>query len=131
ANDTLQRKTVQPGTQVKVRLLNTDNWSRKAHHITGTDFRVTAIDGVELNQPGELRGAAIFLTTGSRYDVEFAMPDHPVYVSVNRSKKLGILLAPDDRKDYEVPEIDTSGGTFDPAHYGKPAETPFGPDSVF
>lgn len=130
-NDTLQRKIVAPGTPVKIRLLNTDNWTRKAHHVTGTPFRVTAIDGVELNKPGELRGTALYLTTGARYDLAFVMPDNPVYVSVNGSKKLGVLLAPDGGKDYEVPDIDGSGGLFDPSHYGEPADTPFGPDSVF
>ncbi|MDF2835764.1 MAG: multicopper oxidase [Paenibacillus sp.] len=129
-NDSLQRRTVEPGTPVKLRLLNTDNWSRKTHHITGTSFKVTAIDGVDLNEPGELTGTSLYLTTGARYDVEFVMPDRPVYVSVDKSKKLGILLAPDD-SDYEVPDIDASGGVFDMTRYGKPADTPFGPDSKF
>ncbi|MHA6481957.1 multicopper oxidase family protein [Paenibacillus sp. strain BS8-2] len=130
-NTSLQRKTIQPGTPVKLRLLNTDNWTRKVHHITGTPFKVTAIDGIDLNEPDQLNGTALYLTTGARYDVEFIMPDTPVYISVNQSKKLGILLTPDDQADYSVPAIDESGGTFDPTHYGKPAETPFGPDSKF
>lgn len=129
-NDSLQRRTVKPGTPVKLRLLNTDNWSRKLHHITGTSYKITAIDGVSLNEPDELTGAALYLTTGARYDVEFVMPDRPVYASIDKSKKLGILLTPDG-SDYEVPDIDSSGGDFDMTRYGKPAETPFGPDSKF
>lgn len=129
-NDTLQRETVEPGTPVKLRLLNTDNWTRKLHHITGTSFKVTAIDGISLNEPDELTGTSLYLTTGARYDVEFVMPDRPVFVSVGKSKKLGILLTPDG-SDYEVPDIDSSGGDFNMTHYGKPADTPFGPDSKF
>ncbi|MDQ6418752.1 multicopper oxidase family protein [Paenibacillus sp. LHD-117] len=131
SNDTLQRKTIKPGTPVKLRLLNTDNWTRKAHDLTGTSFKVTAIDGVALNEPEEISGVSIDVITGARYDVEFVMPNNPVYLSVDRSRKLGIIMSPDSGTAYDVPKVASAGTSFDPTHYGKPAETPFGPDSDF
>lgn len=127
--DTLQRKAVKPGEQVLLRLINTDNWVRRTYTLTGTSFRVTAIDGVDLNEPQEMNGVKLVLTTGGRYDVAFTMPDRPVYLGVDGNRELGILLSPDGGG--EVPNVPKSAETFDPTHYGKAAPTPFDADSRF
>lgn len=127
--DTLLRKAVQPGASVRLRLINTDNWVRRTYTLTGTSFKVTAIDGTKLNKPGELSNVSLKLATGGRYDVEFTMPDHPVYLSVDGNPGRGILLSADGNGD--VPETAQPSQSFDPLDYGEPAATPFDADSRF
>jgi FtsP/CotA-like multicopper oxidase with cupredoxin domain len=55
-NDMIQRRTVQPGTRVLLRIINTDNGPRR-FVIGGTGFRVTAIDGTDVNGPELIRRA--------------------------------------------------------------------------
>ncbi|WP_276357898.1 multicopper oxidase family protein [Cohnella caldifontis] len=125
----VRRETVKPGTPVRLRLLNTDNWVRQRYRLAGTPFRVAAIDGTELNEPQELRNAELQLTTGGRYDVTFTMPDRPVFLSVGGSTEVGLLMSPDGTGD--VPTLSPPASVFDPLHYGKPASTPFHADSAF
>jgi FtsP/CotA-like multicopper oxidase with cupredoxin domain len=129
ANDTLQSKAIAPGTPVKLRLINTQDWVRQSFILTGTSFQVVAIDGTDLHEPGDLLGERLELITGGRYDVTFIMPDHPVLLSIGQNKKLGLLMSPDGKG--ELPAIAKTTTVFDPTHYGTEAETPFGPDSKF
>lgn len=129
-SDLVNRVDAAPGTPVRLRLINTDNWVRQTYRLVGTAFRVAAIDGTDLNAPGELAsGTRLVLTTGGRYDVVFDMPDRPVFLSVGGGRNRGILLSPDGKG--EVPDIPADAPEFDPLHYGEPAPTPFGPDSAF
>ncbi|MDQ0113445.1 multicopper oxidase family protein [Paenibacillus harenae] len=128
ADDTLQSKAIAPGTPVRLRLINTDDWVRQSYSLTGTTFQVAAIDGTDLHEPGDLNNQRLELITGGRYDVTFIMPDHPVLLSVGRGKKLGLLMSPDGKG--EPPAIPQTT-VFDPTHYGTAAKTPFGQDSKF
>ncbi|MFD2615379.1 multicopper oxidase family protein [Paenibacillus gansuensis] len=123
-HDTVQRESIAPGTQVRLRLINTDNWVRQKYTLTGVPFRVAAIDGVELNEPGLLTDTHLEVTTGGRYDLTFTMPETPVFLSVLGGKKIGILISPDGQGDIPAPAKNTKA--FDPVNYGKPAATPFG-----
>lgn len=130
ASDGVDRVRVAPGTPVRLRLVNTDNWVRQTYRLVGTDFRVAAIDGTDLNEPGELEsGTRLVLTTGGRYDATFVMPDRPVFLSVGGRKDLGVFMSPDGSGD--IPDLPAGSSEFDPLHYGKPKETPFGKDSAF
>jgi FtsP/CotA-like multicopper oxidase with cupredoxin domain len=133
-SDTLQRKTVAPSTPVRLRLINTDSLP-VTFSLAGTPFRVAAIDATDLNAPTDLTDASLKLAAGGRYDVTFAMPDRPVRVGVPEGagfavgdQDLGLLLSPDGGS--EAPAL-TSGPEFDPASYGEPEPTPFGPSSDF
>ncbi|WP_409343836.1 multicopper oxidase family protein [Paenibacillus sp. MBLB4367] len=128
ASDGIERMSIAPGTQVRLRLINTDDWVRQTYTLTGASFQVAAIDGAELHEPGTIENQKLVLTTGGRYDITFAMPDRPVYLGVGEGSKLGILMSPDGKGDIPAaPE----GAVFDPLHYGTPAATPFGSDSKF
>ncbi|MFC4100141.1 multicopper oxidase domain-containing protein [Paenibacillus xanthanilyticus] len=128
ANDGVQRFDVQPGTPVRLRLINTDDWVRQSYLLTGTAFRVAATDGTNVNEPGELRDVKVTLTTGGRYDLTFDMPEGPVFLSVGGRKDLGIFLSPDGQGDLPaIPAMEE----FDPLHYGQPAATPFDAASAF
>ncbi|MFB9325940.1 multicopper oxidase domain-containing protein [Paenibacillus aurantiacus] len=128
ANDGVQRFDVQPGTPVRMRLINTDDWVRQSYMLTGTAFQVSAIDGTNVNDPGELRDVKVTLTTGGRYDLTFDMPEDPVFLSVGGRKDLGIFLSPDGKGDLPaIPEMEA----FDPLHYGQSMATPFDASSTF
>lgn len=126
-SDGLDRRAVEPGTKVRLRLVNTETQPR-AFTVTGTLFRVTAIDGVDLNEPTDLMDAKLKLAAGGRYDVEFVMPETPVRLADLDDPGLGILLSRDGEEEVE-PVLD--GPEFDPTRYGSPAPTPFGPESDF
>ena len=114
----IQRKKVVPGTPVRLRLINTEDWVRQDYTLTGTPFRVAAIDGTDLNGPQELENVRIELTTGGRMDLTFLMPDAPVFLSVGRSGKLGVLLSRDGTGS--VPDLPETTA-FNPIDYGTPA----------
>jgi len=125
-SDRLERRTVAPGTVVRLRLVNTDNTLRR-YTLDGTPFRVLAIDGSDLNGPTPLSHTTLELAAGGRYDVGFTMPSSPVRLSL-ADTKAALVLSPDGTGD--VPPA-AAGPDFDPLTYGAPAPTPFGADSHF
>lgn len=127
-NEELDRQTVAPGTPVRMRLINTDDWVDQVYTLVGTPFEVAAIDGTDLNKPDILTNTNVMVPTGGRYDLTFKMPDHPVYLNVVGSKNGGILLSPDGEGN--IPEIPQTL-RFDPLTYGSQAATPFDADSKF
>ncbi|WP_241242812.1 multicopper oxidase family protein [Paenibacillus whitsoniae] len=128
ASDQLIHEKVEPGTPVRLRLINTDDWVDQTYTLVGTPFQVAAIDGTELNKPDLLTNTHVVVTTGGRYDLTFAMPDHPVYLAVGNNKKIGLLLSASDQA--EVPAIPQTVA-FDMLNYGRPATTPFDANSKF
>lgn len=128
-NDGIQQMKIAPGTPVRLRLTNTDDWVRQSYKLLGTKFKVAAIDGTELHEPGDLTNVSLDLTTGGRYDVTFIMPDSPVTLNVGQGGKLGIVMSPNGQG--ELPEQVPNLPVFDPTHYGTPASAPFDANSHF
>jgi FtsP/CotA-like multicopper oxidase with cupredoxin domain len=133
-SDALERKAVAPGTPVRLRLVNTDSYP-VTFSLTGTPFRVAAIDGTDLNAPTNLTDTSLELAGGGRYDVTFTMPSRPVRLGVpgamsfaDENPNVGLLLSSDGRGN--VPTL-AGGPVFDPASYGKPEPTPFDASSEF
>lgn len=131
SNDTVQRVKAAPGTSVRLRLLNSDDWP-KTFYLAGVKYKVASIDGVELNGATEIKNRPILLAAGGRYDVTFAMPDSPV-VLTNKpgtvSKVDPALLLSSDGKG-SAPLV-PAGRVFEPWDYGSAGTTPFGLDSKF
>ncbi|GAA4561697.1 multicopper oxidase family protein [Micromonospora coerulea] len=127
AADTLRPEAVAPGTPVRIRLINADNF-RKYFTLAGTPFRVSAVDGGPVNAPTDLHRTKLMLGGGGRYDLEFTMPSAPVRLTDLAAVGAGLLLSPDGQGDLAPL---TDGPEFDPTRYGSPAATPFGPDSDF
>ncbi|RVX44145.1 FtsP/CotA-like multicopper oxidase with cupredoxin domain [Nonomuraea polychroma] len=127
ADDTLRREAVAPGTPVRIRLVNSDNFL-KTFTLTGAPYKVTALDGNDVNAPTDLSRVKLPLGGGGRYDLEFVMPDGPVRFADLAAPQAGLLLSPDGKGELapltEVPE-------FDPTRYGTALPTEFGPDSTF
>jgi FtsP/CotA-like multicopper oxidase with cupredoxin domain len=127
--DTLDRRAIMPGVPVRLRLINTsDNTAEdaipRAFTLSGVPFKVAAIDGTDLNQPGDLTNARLEMAVGGRYDLTFTMPDHPVRLTDLTNPAGGLLLSPDGKGEV-ANQVPADAPIFDPIGYGKPAATPF------
>jgi FtsP/CotA-like multicopper oxidase with cupredoxin domain len=122
--------TARPGAPVRLRLINTDSdphWFALA----GAAFRVVAVDGRDLNQPGELRAVELRIPAGGRYDVVLAMPDIPVALVLDNYHGSGVLLRPTNYAGNDPVLPDTSDWPeLDLPRYGQPAAVPFDVDNA-
>ncbi|MFE9694312.1 multicopper oxidase domain-containing protein [Micromonospora sp. NPDC005806] len=120
--------TAPPGTRVRLRLINTDSDPHR-FALAGTSFRVTAVDGRDLNKPGEVSDAGLRLPGGGRYDLVFVMPDTPVALVLDNDHTGGLRLHPEDHDGTAGADPvveDTSGWPeLDLLRYGTPAAVPF------
>ena len=66
---------------MRLRLINTSGYNM-TFTLTGTPFRVAAIDGADIADPTELKDVRLELAAGGRHDVGFAMPDGPVRLAI-------------------------------------------------
>ncbi|MGW5672808.1 multicopper oxidase family protein, partial [Micromonospora sp. NPDC003776] len=117
-------QSVPAGTPVRLRLINTDS---EAHRLAlaGTPFRVAAVDGRDLHEPGEISEAGLRLPGGGRYDLVFVMPDTAVGLVVDNDHSGGLRLRPNAGGEGAAGE-DTSGWPeLDLLRYGTPASVPF------
>lgn len=133
--DVLSRAAVPAGSQVRLRIINTGTFEPTDTHsptyiLTGTPFRVAAIDGAELHQPGDLpSGTLVRIGSGGRTDLAFTMPNHPVRLTFTDDPNNGLVLSQDGAGSAPTPSL--AGPVFDPTHYGTPAPTPFSAASHF
>lgn len=131
ATGKLQRQTVMPGKTVRLRLINAHNMP-KMFYLSGASFKVTSIDGVDLNGPEWIQNQKLLLAAGGRYDISFAMPDHAVSLThaadaINERSE-AIVMAGNDR---DPPLPGREGPVFNPAKYGTPSSVPFDADTVY
>jgi FtsP/CotA-like multicopper oxidase with cupredoxin domain len=119
-NEGVQRLDVEPGTRIRLRLVNTDNSTRR-FALGGTAFRVLAIDGTDLNQPEEVRDVALELAAGGRMDVGFTAPAFPVSVALLETEAALAIGSADKLAIHLFGELPD----FDPLDYGRLAKTPF------
>lgn len=128
ASDQLERLAIAPGTPVRMRLINTDDWVNQTYTLVGTHFEVAAIDGSDLNKPDVLTNTRVTVPTGGRYDLTFVMPERPVYLNVGENRLGGILMSSDGSGG--IPEVPQTA-PFDPLTYGSPAATAIDAGSRF
>ena len=133
--DDIEHHTMAPGTPVRLRLINTTSESAGESiptvlGVTGTSFKVAAIDGNDLDKPTDLAsGTLLRIGSGGRNDVTFTMPDHPVRLTDLVNPNAGLVLSPNGTGTVAPPSV--NGPVFDPAGYGSPAPTPFNANSHF
>ncbi len=98
-----------PGTPMRLRLLNTDSDPRRLA-LHGSAFRVVAVDGRDLVEPGEVTGRQLRLAAGGRHDLTFAMPDGTVTLTVDGRPAVRIRPRPGaadpDPDTLRWPELD-------------------------
>jgi FtsP/CotA-like multicopper oxidase with cupredoxin domain len=124
-NDRVQRRAVAPGTRVRLRLVNT-NSAPERFSLTGTPFRVVAIDGTEVNGPTPIERETLLLGGGARYDVEFVQPRYSVRLGVDGSPT-ALMLG----RDPQIRIEGALGEDFDPIGYGRPRATLLGTTDRF
>ena len=125
-NDSPGRMQVPAGTRVRLRLVNTDSFEQTLT-LSGTPFRVLAIDGTDLAGPTELENVALPIAAGGRIDVGYTQPSSGVRVGVEGTGA-AIGLSPNRAP---APDEAPTTSEFDPLEYGTPAPTPFDVDSTF
>lgn len=115
------------GTDVRLRVTNTDSEPHRLA-LAGTVYQVAAVDGRDINGPGDLGGTALRLPAGGRYDLTFVMPDASVALIVDDDHDGGLRLIPDEQPADGAVVADTSDWPIlDLLRYGTPAAIPFDP----
>ncbi|GGO21189.1 hypothetical protein GCM10010116_42590 [Microbispora rosea subsp. aerata] len=121
-----------PGTPVRLRLINTDSTPHR-FTLAGTPYRLVAVDGNDLNEPGTLDRVGLRLAAGGRYDLAFTMPSGPVVLRIDDRVESVRLTATGasagggsaaDEKTAAWPELDLT-------RYGAPAPVPYTSKSRF
>ncbi len=112
----------QPGEEVRLRVVNTDNgiasvWS------PDTPFRVLAVDGRELNQPGELSDVRVTVPAGGRVDLGLTVPTTGARLDFSGGQSLVVGPAEPAAARSSPPDR-----TLDLLSYGEPAPPPFDVD---
>jgi FtsP/CotA-like multicopper oxidase with cupredoxin domain len=126
ASDTTTSAKVAAGAPVRLRLVNTDSAVRR-FTVSGTPFRVLAIDGRDLNRPGPLLGARLSIAAGGRMDIGFPMPRGAVRVGLEGTNA-ALGLSADGRP---LPPETAPTADFDPLSYGQRVPMPYSQTSRF
>jgi FtsP/CotA-like multicopper oxidase with cupredoxin domain len=109
-NDGIERRAVQSGVPVRLRLINTDSTPAR-FRLSGMNPSVVAIDGASIEPAPVPPGEAIEIGGGGRYDLRFQSPDGVAAVEVVGSKA-ALVISPDGRGE---PSAASSRAVFDPA----------------
>lgn len=115
------RVDADPGAAVRVRIVNTDNGSAPVW--SAAPFRVLAVDGRELHEPGEVVGRMLVVPAGGRADLALTVPDAGavrVHTGGARSVILGDPAATPERAEQPRAAVDLLA-------YGTPAPLGFDP----
>src|SRR5215210_6852811 len=88
------RVPARPGQRVRVRVINTDNGSIEAW--ASVPYKVLAVDGYEVNEPGDVPDRSVTLTGGARADLQVTMPSDGTAVRVQVSKGTAVILGDGD-----------------------------------
>ena len=114
------RVPANPGQQVRVRVINTDNGPIESW--ADTPFRVLAIDGYAVNGPTEVTDRSVTVTAGGRADLGVTMPSDGKPVRVQVSKGTAVILGAGDPAAPPQPTA-----VLDQLSYGSPAALFFHP----
>jgi FtsP/CotA-like multicopper oxidase with cupredoxin domain len=66
----VEKLPVRHGEKVRIRLINAGFLTHHIH-LHGHEFKITAVDGQPLNNPGVLKDNVVAIAPGERYDIEF------------------------------------------------------------
>ncbi len=105
-----------PGRRVRVRLINTDNGATTAW-VAGASYRVVAVDGNPVHDPGLVGGQGVEVPAGGRIDLEVATPpDGALRVQVPGAS---LVIGPSGAS---APEDRPPSARVDLLGYGTPAD---------
>jgi FtsP/CotA-like multicopper oxidase with cupredoxin domain len=107
------------GSAVRLRVVNTDNGPLRAW-VSGSPFRVAAVDGRDLNQPTDVVGQGVLVTAGGRVDLLVTAP-----ARIDVGGGTALVVGPRGTNVAPEPEPDRS---VDLLSYGSPAPLSFDPE---
>jgi FtsP/CotA-like multicopper oxidase with cupredoxin domain len=107
----------EPGRRARVRVINTDNGPMKVW--TGSDYRVLAVDGYDVNKPTSVSGKALDVAAGGRIDLEVTAP-----ARVQIGSATAVIVGDAGDKPTQPSE------ELDLLSYGSPSALPFDPDEA-
>ncbi len=108
-----------PGDTVRIRVVNTDN-GMASTWVTGAPFRVVAVDGTDVHEPGELTDRAVPVPAGGRVDLAFTVPEAGVRVDFSGGPSLVVGTDPGSGVRARPPD-----DALDLLSYGEPSPLPF------
>jgi len=118
------RRRAASGDVVRVRLINTDSTPTSAW-VTGSSFRVLAVDGHDLVGPTPVADQSVQITAGGRADLEVRVPaSGAVRIQVPGAS---LLVGPDGA---EAEAVSAPREHVDLLSYGQPAPSGFDPASA-
>lgn len=93
-SDIPSAQAVEPGTTVRLRIIDTDQ-APLTVQLDPVAFRVVAVDGRELVGGPSIEQRSVRLPAGGRVDLAFTMPDTPVTVTRDGLADVSLTLSPD------------------------------------
>ncbi|GAB6858171.1 multicopper oxidase family protein [Microbacterium xylanilyticum] len=112
------------GDAVRVRVINTDNGSASVW--SAAPFRVVAVDGRDVHEPGEVTGRMLVVPAGGRADLELTVPGTGA-VRLHTGGARSIVLGDPASAPAPAPQ---PAETLDLLGYGRPAPLGFDPQSA-
>ena len=119
--DDIAREPLAPGARARVRVINTDNGPMSVW-VGGGPFRLLAVDGHDVNEPGPLEGTSVLVTAGGRADLEVVAPLDGTARRVELGGSTALVLGGD--------QADAPGGHAPPGAGRRPADVR-GPGSAW
>ncbi len=113
-----------PGQQVRLRVVNTDN-GLASLWVNGAPYRVLAVDGREVHEPGEITGEKYGVPAGGRVDLGFVVPVGGLRVDFGGSTA---MIFGSDPTAGETPRPPRDA--VDLLSYGEPADIGFDPEQA-
>jgi FtsP/CotA-like multicopper oxidase with cupredoxin domain len=110
-----------PGRPVRLRLINTDSLPHRLT-LAGTPYRLAAVDGTDLHEPGELTRTSLRLPAGGRYDLTLVMPTSSVSLRVTAAE-VALRLTPGGATAPANGENTSGWPDLDLLGYGTPTPT--------
>jgi FtsP/CotA-like multicopper oxidase with cupredoxin domain len=118
-----QRLAARSGEAVRVRVVNTDSLPLRAW-VAGASYRVAAVDGTDVHEPGEAADATVLVTAGGRVDLAFTVPADGSAVRVGLGGGTSLVLGPENGR---APGRRAPTAQLDLLSYGSPAPLGFDP----
>ncbi|MDG4824137.1 multicopper oxidase family protein [Asanoa sp. WMMD1127] len=106
------------GVPTRVRVVNTDSGPLRVA-VAGAPYRVLAVDGHDLHEPGEVSSRVVVVAAGGRVDLSVTPPPAGAgAVRVDLGAGLSLVVGPPGA---EAPTADTAAAPLDLLAYGTPA----------
>lgn len=112
------RVHAEPGSTVRVRVINTDQGTAAVW--SASPFRVVAVDGSDVHEPGEVDGQRLLIPAGGRADVAVPAPADGGLARLHVGGARSILVGDPAAPEASAPRAPQPTATLDLLAYGAP-----------